>query len=101
MSVWAANCVSLESAKPVRVSERGVQLGDAGVSFTSRSGGAAAGADVRIVAHGAGRASPYVANCTLDGKVLATPFLEHGDLVAGHTLEFWMAPHPTRFWLDE
>ena len=63
-------------------------------------GGAAAGADLRIVAHGAGRANPYVANCTLDGQVLAAPFVEHADLVAGRTLEFWMSPQPTHFWRD-
>ena len=57
-------------------------------------------ADLRIVAHGAGRSNAYVANCTLDGQVLDAPFVQHADLVAGKTLEFWMAPQPTTFWVE-
>ena len=64
------------------------------------AGAAGGGADLRVVAHGAGCANPYVANCTLDGRVLPNPIVAHADLVAGRTLEFWMAPQPTPFWLD-
>lgn len=51
-----------------------------------------------IIAHNASPTNMFVQNATVNGKALPTPFVEHGDLVAGGdngaTLEFWMGHLP-------
>ena len=55
---------------------------------------------LRVVAHNASRSNMYVANCTLNGMPVKAPFVQHQQLVAGGTLEFWMEDGPTSFWRE-
>ena len=55
---------------------------------------------LNVVAHNASRLNMYVANCTLNGMPVNAPFVQHEQLVAGGTLEFWMEDEPTSFWRD-
>lgn len=65
---------------------------------TSASSNDASTVLLTIIAHNASPTNMFVQNATVNGKALPTPFVEHGDLVAGGdngaTLEFWMGHLP-------
>ena len=55
------------------------------------------GRTLRVIAHGNGPENVYVQSLTLDGRPWNRPWLRHGDIADGATLEFTMGPEPSRW----
>ena len=51
-----------------------------------------------IVAEGISAENKYIQQVTLDGKVIAHPFITHAALTAGDKLVFKMGPQPNKEW---
>ena len=51
--------------------------------------------DLRIVAHDAGPGRYYIQGARIDDAPLDAPFIDHGQIAEGATLEFWMGDQPS------
>lgn len=51
-----------------------------------------------VLAENLSETNIYVQSATIDGKLLAEPFLKHQDLIAGKTLKFIMGSTPNKNW---
>ncbi|TAL33277.1 MAG: glycoside hydrolase family 92 protein [Spirochaetes bacterium] len=51
-----------------------------------------------VIAHNVSRGNKYIQSASLNGKLLARPFIRHGDIAQGGSLVFEMGPAPNYEW---
>ncbi|MGN6370877.1 MAG: GH92 family glycosyl hydrolase [Phycisphaerae bacterium] len=60
----------------------------------------AGGRTFTVIGHNAGPGNIYVQSAALNGKPLEHPWIRHGDIANGGTLEFDMGPKPSKWGRD-
>jgi len=56
------------------------------------------GKQFTILAHGSSAVNKFIQSARINGKMLATPWFTHQQLVDGGTLELFMGPKPNKTW---